>query len=195
MTIIWCMVPEISSTTDIIFCGYFGLFFALLPRQPRKSKFWKNEKCFWRYYHFRHKYHKNHVMYDFWDMECNRQSSSHFGTFFFPFTPLPPLIQKIKILKKWRKKNQNLTDFIILHKLTKNYNHIIYGSWDMNCNRQIFFVILGHFLPFYPPPLPPPPVTAWKMKKKPGDISFYRSVPKLVIIGYILFLRYGAWRM
>ena len=30
MIIIWCMVPEISSTTDRISC-HFGLFFALLP--------------------------------------------------------------------------------------------------------------------------------------------------------------------
>ena len=27
---IWCMVPDISSVTDIVFCHY-GLFFALLP--------------------------------------------------------------------------------------------------------------------------------------------------------------------
>ena len=44
MMIIWSMVPEISSTKDRIFC-HLGLFFALLPPiQPRKSKFWKNEK-------------------------------------------------------------------------------------------------------------------------------------------------------
>ena len=30
MTVIWCMVPEISSATDKLFC-HFGLFFALLP--------------------------------------------------------------------------------------------------------------------------------------------------------------------
>ena len=89
-----------------------------------------------------------------------------FWNIFFPFTPLPPLIQKIKILKKWRKKKQNLTDFIILHKLTINYNHMIYGSWDINCNRQIFFVILGHFLPFYPPPLPPFPPNSLKNEKE-----------------------------
>ena len=52
LLIIWCMVPEIWSAIDIIFC-YSGLFFALLPLYwPRKSKFWKNEKNTWRYYHF-----------------------------------------------------------------------------------------------------------------------------------------------
>ena len=50
----WCMVPQIWSATDRIFC-HFGLFFALLPTyQPEKSKFWKNQKIDWRYYHFTH---------------------------------------------------------------------------------------------------------------------------------------------
>ena len=44
MTIIWCMVPEISSTTDRIFC-HLGSFFPFYPHlQLEKSKFWKNEK-------------------------------------------------------------------------------------------------------------------------------------------------------
>ena len=60
---------------------------------------------------------------------------------------------------------------------------MMYGSWDMKCNRQNFFVILGHFLPFYPP------LTAQKMKiskmKKHLEISsFYTSVLKIMIIGY-----------
>ena len=41
---IWCMVPEISSATDIIFC-YFGLFFCPftplpLTKKMRKGKYW-----------------------------------------------------------------------------------------------------------------------------------------------------------
>ena len=44
MTIIWCMVPERWSTTDITFC-HSGLFFALLPLYgPKKSKFSKEWK-------------------------------------------------------------------------------------------------------------------------------------------------------
>ena len=116
MTVIWCMVPEIWSAIDRIFC-HFGPFFALLPPnnlknqnskkmekisgdiiilhmcfrndnymmcgswnmerkgqiflsfwtifctfthpwQPKKSKFWKNEKSTWRCYHFSYVYHK-----------------------------------------------------------------------------------------------------------------------------------------
>ena len=44
MTIIWCIVPEIWSVMDIIFC-HFGPFFAFLPPQkPEKSKFWRKRK-------------------------------------------------------------------------------------------------------------------------------------------------------
>ena len=65
MTIIWCKVPEIWSMKDTIFC-HFGPFFALLPPIiPKKSKFWKNEKTTWRYYHFTHVYHK-WQSYDVW---------------------------------------------------------------------------------------------------------------------------------
>ena len=43
MMIIWCLVPEIWSATDRIYC-HLGLFFALLPHlQPGKSKFQKKK--------------------------------------------------------------------------------------------------------------------------------------------------------
>ena len=50
-----------------------------------------------------------------------------------PFNSLTT--QKIKILKKWRKK-KNPGD-IILHKFTKNYDQMMYGSWGMVCDRQM----------------------------------------------------------
>ena len=34
---------------------------------------------------------------------------------------------------------------------TINQDHMMYGSWDIKCKGQSFFVILGHFLPFDPP--------------------------------------------
>ena len=59
MTIIWCMVPYIWSTTDRMFC-HFGPIFALwAPSQPAKSKFYKNEKNSMRYYHFTHVHQKS----------------------------------------------------------------------------------------------------------------------------------------
>ena len=76
---------------------------------------------------------------------------------------------------------------------------MIYGSWDINCSREIFFVILGHFchmardrcncnFSFWTFFCPFTPLTAQKMKiskksKKHLEISsFYTSVPELMII-------------
>ena len=81
-----------------------------------------------------------------------------------------------------KKKTKNARD-IILHKCNINHNHMIYGSWDIKCNRQIFFVILGHILTFYPPNSP----KKMKISKKWKHLeisSFYISVPKPMIICY-----------
>ena len=56
----------------------------------------------------------------------------------------------------------------ILHMCTINYNHMMYGSWDMERNRY-FFVILDHFLPFYPPN-GPKNQNFKNVKKTPVDI-------------------------
>ena len=45
---------------------------------------------------------ENHMMYGSWDMESTTQNFFSFWTIFCPFTPLTP--QKIKILKKWKKR-------------------------------------------------------------------------------------------
>ena len=59
------------------------------------------------------------------------------------------------------------------------------GSWDINCNcnRQIFFVILGHFFAFLPPNSPKNQ-NFQKWEKHLEISSFYTSVPKNMIIGY-----------
>ena len=64
---------------------------------------------------------------------------------------------------------KNPGDIIILQISTMNDNHMMYGSWDMECNRIFFFVILDHFLLFYPPNNPKNQ-NFEKMKKPPGDI-------------------------
>ena len=59
-------------------------------------------------------------------------------------------------------------DIIILHRCNINDSHIMYGAWDTKHNK-FFFVILDHFLPFYPPHNPKNQ-NFEKMKKLPGDI-------------------------
>ena len=101
-TIIWCMVPEIWSTTDRIFY-HSGLFFVLLPYYgPRESKFWKNEKIAWTYYHFTHVYHI-WKSYDVWLLRYEACQTVFFVILdrFLPFcSPNNPKNQK---LKKWKK--------------------------------------------------------------------------------------------
>ena len=52
----------------------------------------------------------------------------------------------------------------------------MYGSWDMKCNRQKFFIILGHFLPFYP--LKTPKMNYQKNEKTHGDIIILHKFNK-----------------
>ena len=102
ITIIWCMVPEIWSVTDRMFCHY-GPFFALLPPYgPRKSKFWKNEKNTWRYYHFTHVYHK-WQSYDVWFLRYGAWQTKFFVILERFLSFYPPMDPKIKILKNWKK--------------------------------------------------------------------------------------------
>ena len=115
MTIIWCMVPQIWSVTDRMFC-YFGLVFALLP--PNNSK-----------------------------------------------------------NQNFEKKKTIPVDIIILDMCTINYNYKMCGSWDTECDRQIFFVILDHFLLFYPPNNPKNQ-NFEKMKKMPRDIIILHKCTK-----------------
>ena len=97
MTIIWCMVPEIWSTTGKIF-SHFGPFFVLLLKN---QNFEKKRKpgviilplC---------TTNDNHMMlYGSLDISYNGQG--YLGSIFCHFDP-PLKIWKIKILIKWKKK-------------------------------------------------------------------------------------------
>ena len=75
---------------------------------------------------------------------------------------------------------------------TINLDHMMYSPSDMEPNRHIF-VILGHFLLFYPPPSPP--LTTWKFwknekKKPPGDIINLQTCTKN---GH--HMMHGSWDM
>ena len=81
-------------------------------------------------------------------------------------------------------KNQNFEkikkgpgDIIILLKCNINDNHMIYCSWNFNCNRQIFLVIFCYFLPFYPPNSPKNE-NITKMKITPGYVIIIHRCTK-----------------
>ena len=87
-------------------------------------------------------------------------------------------------------------DIIIIKKCTKNHNYIMYSSWDMEWERHIFFVILGHFLPFYLSPLMIPNIKILKKKKNmPGDIILlYIHVYHIWRLYEIWFLKCKVWQ-
>ena len=90
-----------------------------------------------------------------------------FWTIFCPFNSLRT--QKIKILKTMKK---HPGDIIILHMCIINENLMIYRSWDME-HDTYFFVILDHFLPFYPTKS-----KFWKNERTPGDIIILQKRTK-----------------
>ena len=115
----------------------------------KKSKFWKIEKPTWRYYHFIHLHHK-WQSYDVWFLR-NRVRQTEFFIILDCFCPFTHLwSQKIKILNQKKKKKKTPEDIIILYMCTINDNHLMHGSWDMECNRQNLMLFWAFFCPFTP---------------------------------------------
>ena len=147
ITIIWWTVPELRNKTDRIFC--FLSFWAIFrpftnPTPPSsipmiqwswKSKFFKKilkmpGDMILLYIHVYHKWRS----YNTWSLKYKVWQTEIFIILghFFSFQPLDNL------------GNQNFNiektpgDIIILHICTINDNHMMYGSWDVECNRQNF---------------------------------------------------------
>ena len=89
--------------------------------------------------------------------------------------------QKMKNFKKNKKSTWRYHNFT---QLSKNHDHMLYCSWGMVCDGcNCYFSFWAIFCP--------PPLTARKMnfskkmknekKKKHLEISFYTSVPKIMI--------------
>ena len=107
---------------------------------------WKNEKKkkFPEISFYTCSKNHNHTRYGCWDRKSDRQNFLLFWAIFCPFTHLTRKKQNFEKIKK------KATGYVITVQMcTKNHNHMMYASWDMECNRHNF-VILGHFLPFYP---------------------------------------------
>ena len=113
-----------------------------------------------------------HMMYGSWDMECDRKKKFFF--ILIIFCPFTTLTLKIKIFKKWKKKNTRIYHhFIQVYHKWQSYNiwFLRYEVWQTE-----FFVILGHALPFYPITtqniniLKNEKTKKKKKKKTPGDM-------------------------
>ena len=122
ITVIWCMLSKIWSTTDKIFCHFEPFFANLSHSQPEKSNFQKMKKAT-----------------VFWDME--RQTGRvffSFWTIFFPFTnrtaPPPATLQHPKKAKFWKnEKHLEISSFYT--SVPKSWSYAIlflrYGVWRM----------------------------------------------------------------
>ena len=124
--------------------GYFCPF-ALLT--TTKSKFWKNEKNAWIYLNFTQVYHK--LQSYVWVLRYEAWKTEFFCSFGPSFALLPH--QQPKKSKFWKNEEKNPGGVIILHMWTKNHDHILYCSWDMEhdgCNIYFsFWDIFCHFSP------------------------------------------------
>ena len=101
-----------------------------------------------------------------WFLKYKAQQTEFFVILghFLPFHPPgDPENQNFDILKNlpW--------DIIILHMGTLNDNHMMHGSWDMECDRQNFLSFRTDFCPFTPP-MDPENQNFENMKIVPGDI-------------------------
>ena len=144
------MVPEIWSVMDRIFC-HFGPFFALLPPyQPKKSKFWKNEKKTPGDIIILHMctLNDNHMMYGCCDMERDRRNFLSFWTIFCLLTPLKT--RKIKILKKWKKRLKILSFYTNVPKIMI----ICYTVPEIRCVTDVIIFYFGLYFALLPPKRP-----------------------------------------
>ena len=76
-------------------------------------------------------------------MGCDRQNFLPFWTIFCTYPPNNPKNQNFEKMKK-------LPGDIIFHMCTINDNHMMYGSWDMERDRQNFLLFWTVFFPFTP---------------------------------------------
>ena len=116
---------------------WFWTIFALLPpnnAENQNFEKWKTPGDIMRYCHFTQVYHE-WKWYDVWFLN-SRQNVFLFWIIFYPFNPLTT--QKIKIWKT----EKSIWNVIMMHISTINQNHMMYSSWDMDCNWQ-------HILPFW----------------------------------------------
>ena len=126
MKIKWCMVPEIWSVTEFfVILGHFLPFYP--TNNPKNQNFEKMKKTPGDII-ILHTCIKNHdqcyTIPEIWHM-----TDVIYISYFGPFSAiLPPKSPKKQNFKKWKK---TPGDIIILQMCTKNYDHMMYGSWDM----------------------------------------------------------------
>ena len=128
---------------DRVFC-HFRPFLHFDPRSNPQNRHFEKKKTPGDIILHLCNTNDNHMMYGSWNIKHSRKTFLSFWYVFCPFTPLTTLKTKF-----WRNEKNNWR-YHQLHLCIANNDHIMYGSWDMERDRQNFFVILDYFLPFHP---------------------------------------------
>ena len=162
MTIKWCIIHEIWSATEfLIIFGHFLPFYPPNSLQNENTK--KMKKCL-EISSFYTSVPKIMIV-GYTVPEISHKAERiifHFGQFF-------ALLRLKNEKNTWR--------YHHFTQCTINDSHMIYGFWDMKCNRQNFFVILGHFFTLLLSQQPKK-WTFQKNEKKPGDIIIQHKCTK-----------------
>ena len=137
------------------FLLFQGIFCFFLPHfWPQKLKFGKKSKKIPGHIILLHMctINQDHMMNGSWDMKFNRQNFFVILDSILPFYP-PSTLKNENI-----KNDKSAGDMIILHKCTKNHDHMLYCSWYMLYERcNCYFSFWAIFYLFTP-------LTAQKMK-------------------------------
>ena len=122
----------------------FWIFCSFTPLTTKKItilKYWKKKHLEILSFHMC-TINNNQKMYGSWDIECDGQNFLSFWTIFAHLPPKNPKNQNFEKMKKMP------GDIIILHKCTKNHDHMLQCSWDMACDRCNYFPFWAIFCPF-----------------------------------------------
>ena len=137
--------------------GNFESFFPLLPpKNPKNQNFEKMKKF------------AGHILLYVcqkswsYDVQFLRYRVRQTGFFFiwdnfYPFNPHPTPTPDNPWNQNFEKMKKTPGDFIILYMSTINDNHMMYVSWDMECNKHNFLSFWANFCSFMP-------LITWKIK-------------------------------
>ena len=147
------------------FLSCWTIFCTFTPLTTQKMKIlkkWKKQLEILSL-HTMYNINDNHIMYGIWDMKLTDRIFSNFGHF------LPFYSSHYPRNQNFEKQKKTPGDIIILHKCTKNHDHVLYCSQDMVCNRFNYFSFWAIFCPFTSLTAPKIKILK-KWKKTPGDI-------------------------
>ena len=171
---VWFLRYRVRQTKYLVILGDFLHFYHLSLLMIPKIKILKEiseKKCLeiLSFYSYICTINEDHMIYGSSNIRCNRQKFLSFWVFFCPFSPLTTW--KIKILKL-----KKVPGNIILQICTINDNHMMYSSWDKECDRQKFLSFWTIFCPFTCLRTQKNKILK-KWKKHMKILSFYKCVP------------------